>query len=300
MRLEVVEPGLTAEPPMSCWVVPTIAAELWGVTLDQVLVQIRAGALSARVDHGFVVVDVAPGADHVTDVPRSEPPPTTFAPADAFAPAELSTSALLSEAERSALGGPLESPEGWHSWNDDQDDLAAGEGNGVVAEAPTDAVPPPVADELPPAVEDVVEPSVELTVEAVAVIDVESAGLTRADADLGTPSTARLFPSEPPAVDLMADELAALAACSPPEPLTVAAGEVPTPGDEAPRPARRRAGRFRFGRPAPAPLPTPAAVEEDEMGPDPNDGEPDDGKPLDWRAARAKAATRRRPPPGRF
>ncbi len=36
---------------------------------------------------------------------------------------------------------------------------------------------------------------------------------------------------------------------------------------------------------------------DDEMGPDPNDGEADDGKPLDWRQARTRASARRRPPP---
>jgi hypothetical protein len=43
----------------------------------------------------------------------------------------------------------------------------------------------------------------------------------------------------------------------------------------------------------------PAEVdEENEDGPDPNQGEADDGRPLDWRATRARVAlTRRRPPP---
>jgi hypothetical protein len=62
---------------MSCWVVPTIAAELWGVPVDQVLQRVRDGNLPYRVDAGFMFVDVAP------------PPPPTFT--------------VLSEAEVDAL-----------------------------------------------------------------------------------------------------------------------------------------------------------------------------------------------------
>ena len=45
---------------MSCWVVPTIAAELWGVTLDHVLGRVDEGMLRAKTEHGFLLVDVAP------------------------------------------------------------------------------------------------------------------------------------------------------------------------------------------------------------------------------------------------
>jgi hypothetical protein len=45
---------------MSCWVVPTIAAELWGVSLDHVLGRIGEGTVRAKSEHGFVLVDVAP------------------------------------------------------------------------------------------------------------------------------------------------------------------------------------------------------------------------------------------------
>ncbi|HEX8910897.1 MAG TPA: hypothetical protein VF796_00960, partial [Humisphaera sp.] len=216
------------------------------------------------------------------------------------------------EAERSALGGPLEAADGWRPLTADEDDE-------VPAPAEPTATVSSIADVAPVVAS--VESSAEHfeavraaagsaepldaqavaapEVEVVAAVGFEAAGLMPTAADLGTPSSSRLFPSDPPAVDLMADELAALASCAPPAPVLTAAAEVPTPSDESPRPARRR-GRFGFRKPAPAPLPTPAAVDEDEMGPDPNDGEPDDGKPLDWRNARAKAATRRRPPPGRF
>ena len=64
---------------MSCWVVPAIAAEMWGVTVERVLAGIRDGTVATRTDHGFVFVDVAPGSA-VFIKPRKpgEPPPPTF------------------------------------------------------------------------------------------------------------------------------------------------------------------------------------------------------------------------------
>lgn len=64
---------------MSCWVVPAIAAELWGVTLGHVLERVRDGSLSSRHEHGFTFVDVAPDS-HTYHRPRrpGEPAPPTF------------------------------------------------------------------------------------------------------------------------------------------------------------------------------------------------------------------------------
>ncbi|HEV2292918.1 MAG TPA: hypothetical protein VGR35_03630 [Tepidisphaeraceae bacterium] len=56
---------------MSCWVVPTIAAELWGVSVEHVLQRVRGGELAHRVDEGFLFVDVIPPAP-----PKVERPPT--------------------------------------------------------------------------------------------------------------------------------------------------------------------------------------------------------------------------------
>ena len=69
---------------MSCWVVPTIAAEIWGVSVDHVLSLVRDGHLPHQIDEGFMFVDIVPG------VRRCEPPPPTFT--------------VLSEAEVEALG----------------------------------------------------------------------------------------------------------------------------------------------------------------------------------------------------
>ena len=56
---------------MSCWVVPTIAAEIWGVSVDHLLQQVREGKLAYRVDEGFMFLDVEPPPQ-----PKVERPPT--------------------------------------------------------------------------------------------------------------------------------------------------------------------------------------------------------------------------------
>lgn len=42
------------------WVVPSIAAEVWGVSLDHVMSQVRAGAVASREEFGFLWVEVTP------------------------------------------------------------------------------------------------------------------------------------------------------------------------------------------------------------------------------------------------
>jgi len=75
---------------MSCWVVPTIAAEIWGVPVDHLLQRVRDGELAYRVDEGFMFVDVEP-----PPAPKVEHPPTFTA---------------LSEAEMEALRDAEEEP----------------------------------------------------------------------------------------------------------------------------------------------------------------------------------------------
>ena len=53
---------------MSCWVVPAVAAEIWGIPLEQVMHRIRTGQIPTRVEGEFTFVDVAP------DSPRCQPP----------------------------------------------------------------------------------------------------------------------------------------------------------------------------------------------------------------------------------
>jgi hypothetical protein len=45
---------------MPCWVTPAVAAEIWGLSLRDVLEKVRAGQIPSRTELGFLVVDVAP------------------------------------------------------------------------------------------------------------------------------------------------------------------------------------------------------------------------------------------------
>ena len=57
---------------MTCWVAPSVAAEFWGVPLDQVVQAIEHGTLEARMDRDFLVVPIeAGGAAEIV------PPPST-------------------------------------------------------------------------------------------------------------------------------------------------------------------------------------------------------------------------------
>lgn len=87
---------------MSCWVVPSIAAELWGIPLEQLMGQIRAGAVTSKTEHGFVLVDVAPDSERVAPSPRRRRPRTrTFTPV--VEPTLGIPAPLVSDAELPAL-----------------------------------------------------------------------------------------------------------------------------------------------------------------------------------------------------
>ena len=45
---------------MSCWVVPNVAAEIWGISLDEVMQRIASGAVVSKREYGFLLVDTAP------------------------------------------------------------------------------------------------------------------------------------------------------------------------------------------------------------------------------------------------
>lgn len=63
---------------MSCWVAPSLAAEMWGMALDQVMERIRSGEIEAKHEHGFTFVDVAPYSKRVErpKLPPGERPAT--------------------------------------------------------------------------------------------------------------------------------------------------------------------------------------------------------------------------------
>ncbi|HEX8525031.1 MAG TPA: hypothetical protein VF669_22460 [Tepidisphaeraceae bacterium] len=45
---------------MSCWVVPSIAAEFWGTSIESVLKRMQTGEIPHRLENGWTFVDVLP------------------------------------------------------------------------------------------------------------------------------------------------------------------------------------------------------------------------------------------------
>jgi hypothetical protein len=67
----------TEEPiKMSCWVVPSIAAEIWGVSLQDITDRMKAGSIPSKSESGFTFVDVAPDSPKVESPKARITPPT--------------------------------------------------------------------------------------------------------------------------------------------------------------------------------------------------------------------------------
>jgi hypothetical protein len=58
---------------MSSWVAPSIAAELWGISVEQVLADIASGSIPSYVDGQFLFVDVT-GKNILPSTPMSPSP----------------------------------------------------------------------------------------------------------------------------------------------------------------------------------------------------------------------------------
>lgn len=65
---------------MSCWVVPTVAAEYWGVSLDVVWQRIYEGLIPHKNDGGFVFIDVDPWTPDASGALHHAPPATFVTP----------------------------------------------------------------------------------------------------------------------------------------------------------------------------------------------------------------------------
>src|SRR5262245_40348102 len=70
---------------MSCWVAPSVAAELWGVSVEHVLAGIREGTIASQIENGFVCVDAAPGSPHLSPKRGDHPPTFTIVTEDEIA-----------------------------------------------------------------------------------------------------------------------------------------------------------------------------------------------------------------------
>ena len=81
---------------MSCWVVPSVAAELWGCTIDAVLSAVQNGNVPSKQEAGWTFIDVAPDSPKLA-TPKSLRPPTP------------ETYSVVSNKEMMALTEPFES-----------------------------------------------------------------------------------------------------------------------------------------------------------------------------------------------
>jgi hypothetical protein len=78
---------------MSCWVVPSVAADFWGVSVQSILDRIKDGQILSKRESGFTFVDVAPQSP-TFEKSKSIPRPTTYT--------------VVTPAEIEALAGPIQ------------------------------------------------------------------------------------------------------------------------------------------------------------------------------------------------
>jgi hypothetical protein len=61
---------------MSMWVAPSVAAEIWGMSIDHILAGVADGSISSYVDGQFLFVDI-----EGRGLPICTPPPSVSEPA---------------------------------------------------------------------------------------------------------------------------------------------------------------------------------------------------------------------------
>jgi hypothetical protein len=98
---------LLAGASMSSWVVPSIAAEIWNVSVDVILDWAKSGMLSSREVESFLFVDLAPAGEWVMpgNLPGHPTPPTY----SVLTSEEMA--ALHAGTEEEELGEPFEPEE---------------------------------------------------------------------------------------------------------------------------------------------------------------------------------------------
>lgn len=108
---------------MPTWVVPSIAADIWGVPVSQVLSRMQEGHIASRTEGGFTFVDMDPYG--LRPIPKASPRqtrPTTFR---GLSEEELTalhpdSPPIKPVAVIKAPAGPIESPPDWEAihWRD--------------------------------------------------------------------------------------------------------------------------------------------------------------------------------------
>ena len=88
---------------MSCWVAPTLAAEIWQISLELLMSRIASGEIPVRDEDGFLFVDVAPYGSRVERPIRSPGErPAMCTPA----PGADDTPLMVTDEEAAALSMP--------------------------------------------------------------------------------------------------------------------------------------------------------------------------------------------------
>jgi len=93
---------------MSCWVVPNVAADLWGMSLADVMAAVHDGRATLKRDEGFDLIDVAP---HGKEICRPDGCKHTQRPAMHRLVSKMEIDELLAP-----LGAESERPDETFNW----------------------------------------------------------------------------------------------------------------------------------------------------------------------------------------
>jgi hypothetical protein len=89
----------TPEMPLS-WVAPTIAAEIWGISIEQVLAAVANGSIPSRMDGQFLFVNIDQSqAPAMPSIPRQTDPALQAVPSD-----DRASETVVTPQEMAALG----------------------------------------------------------------------------------------------------------------------------------------------------------------------------------------------------
>jgi hypothetical protein len=124
---------------MPSWVLPAVAAELWGVPVEQVLADIANGRAASRIEGEFLFVDLDPCSEAADSPPR-----LAYRRSLAWSPVQSESSeSIVSAAERDALLDDAEN---------EVEGIGATVDDGSDEEAPLGDAPAPMAlteDDMP-------------------------------------------------------------------------------------------------------------------------------------------------------
>ena len=92
---------------MPSWVLPAVAAELWGVTVEHVLAEVSAGRVRSRTEREFTFVDIDPNGDTGSADRPSESRRLAYRRSLAWAMVAPSAPIVTAEERDALLGDPV-------------------------------------------------------------------------------------------------------------------------------------------------------------------------------------------------